>query len=91
MSRILIVSYDLVQPGKNYEALLKKLKSYGKWARLGGSAYLIETDQSPTAVRDALKASLDVNDKLYVGVSPAPSAWAGMAADVSNWIVANQK
>lgn len=91
MSRVLIVSYDLSTPGKNYEPLLKRIKDYGPWARLGGSAYLIVTDQLPATVRDSLGQVIDANDKLYVGVAPAPSAWLGMPNDVSNWIVANQK
>lgn len=91
MSHVLIVSYDLVNPGKNYEALLKKIKSYQSWARLGGSAYLILTDATVVAVRDALAALLDTNDKIYVGTAAAPAAWKGMPDEVSKWIVANQK
>ncbi len=89
--RVLIVSYDLREPGQNYERLIELVKSYTTWARLGGSAYLIYTDATPKQVRDRLKEALDAGDKLYVGVSPAPAAWAGMPDNVSNWIVANQK
>lgn len=91
MNRALIVSYDLVNPGQNYERLLKLIKSYSSWARLGGSAYLILTETTPVQVRDHLRQALDPNDKLYVGVSPAPSAWVGMPDEVSKWIQANQK
>lgn len=91
MPRVLVISYDLVNPGKNYEALLQRIKAYGGWAKLGGSAYLVLTDANPEQVRDDLSVVLEVNDKLYVGVSPAPSAWKGMPEDVSRWIVANQK
>lgn len=91
MSQVLILSYDLMNPGQNYERLVKLIKDYPSWARLGGSAYLLFTDQTPTQVRDHLKQALDVNDKLYVGVSPAPSAWAGLPDDVGKWILANQK
>lgn len=91
MNKVLIISYDLRQPGQNYELLLKKIKAYTSWARLGGSAYLILTSDEPQTVRDNLKLVLDPNDKLYVGVSPPPSAWWGMPEDVSKWIIANQK
>ncbi len=90
MAQVLIVSYDLVNPGTNYETLLKLIKGYGSWARLGGSAYLIQADQTPTQVRDHLSSALDENDKLYVGVAPRPSAWRGMPDAVSNWIQTNQ-
>jgi len=91
MSRVLIVSYDLVNPGQNYERLLQLIKAHSGWARLGGSAYLIQTEATPAEVRDKLKAVLDKNDKLYVGVSPPPSAWYGLSDEVSKWIVEHQK
>ncbi len=89
--QVLIVSYDLVNPGQNYEQLLALIKSYKSWARLGGSAYLVLADSLPKEVRDNLMQALDTNDKLYVGVAPAPAAWIGMPSDVANWIVSNQK
>jgi hypothetical protein len=91
MDNVLIISYDLSNPGQNYERLLKIIKSYPRWARLGGSAYLILTNQSPVQVRDKLTTALDNNDKIYVGPSPRPSAWSGMPEDVANWILKNQK
>ena len=91
MKRVLIVSYDLVNPGQNYEALLRRIKAYASWARLGGSAYLIYAEATPVQVRDNLSGVLDGNDKLFVGVCPAPSAWWGMPQDVSNWIHQNQR
>lgn len=86
MASTLIISYDLSNPGQNYEEVIKKIKSYTSWARLGGSAYLIYTDDEVKEVRDALWSLMDASDKLYVGVAPPPSAWAGMSKDVSNWI-----
>jgi len=91
MSQVLLISYDLVNPGQNYERLIKLVKAYPSWARLGGSAYLVFTDATPLQVRDHLTQALDRNDKLFVGVSPAPSAWFGMPDDVSQWILENQK
>jgi hypothetical protein len=89
--RALIITYDLDNPGQNYEELLKLIKGYGSWAKLGGSSYLISTESTPVQVRDHLQAVLDRNDKLFVGLSPPPSAWRGMSDDVSKWIQANQK
>lgn len=90
MNRVLIVSYDLRNPGRNYENLLQRIKQYS-WASLGGSAYLIRSDSAPTQLRDYFAQVLDANDKIYVGVAPAPSAWQGLPDDVSNWIQANQR
>lgn len=84
--RRLIITYDLFEPGKNYEHLLKRIKSYGEWAKLGGSSYLIHTDKAPKEVRDYLMAALDSGDKLFVGVAASPCAWRGLTEEVSNWI-----
>jgi len=91
MNQVLIVSYDLVDPGQNYEQLIKLIKSYPSWARLGGSAYLIYTAMTTVQVRDHLQQALDRNDKIFVGTCPRPSAWGGLPEDVSKWIQANQK
>lgn len=88
---VLMVSYDLFNPGQNYEQLIRRIKNYPSWAKLGGSAYLISTPNTPEQVRNELRLYLDRNDKLYVGMAPAPSAWVNMPNDVSNWILANQR
>lgn len=84
-----IISYDLSQPGQNYENLLKAIKSYGNWAMLGGSAYIIISDSSPVQIRDNLNKELDLNDKLYVGVVTSPAAWIGISDEVSDWLKKN--
>jgi hypothetical protein len=81
-----IVSYDLSNPGRNYEQLLARIKSYISWARLGGSAYVIVADQSAFEVRDNLMAVLDGNDKLFVGTIKAPAGWCGLGDEVSQWL-----
>ena len=91
MSKTLIVFFELTDAGKNSEALIKEIKEYPGWARLGGSAYLIMTDEEPVKVRDDLKKVLDNNDRIFVGVAPPPSAWKGLPENVSKWILENQK
>jgi len=92
MFQVLIISYDLSEPGQNYSSVLKKIKEVGaSWARIGGSAYLVYTEKSPVEVRDSISTELDKNDKIFVGIAPAPSAWKGMPKEVSAWIHENQK
>ena len=71
---IYIVTYDLVEPGQKYDRLLDLIKSEPAWARLGGSSYLVDSDETAVALRDKLKMALDSNDKLYVGVVKAPGS-----------------
>lgn len=82
-----IITYDLSQPGQNYETLLQRIKSYPQWARLGGSAYIILSDKSHIEIRKYLQEALDANDKLFVGVVSAPAAWYGLGTEVSNWLI----
>lgn len=88
--KTLIISYDLRRPEQNYEGLIQKIRGYSSWAKLGGSAYLIITNQTVTQVRDTLGSFLDLNDSLFVGTCPVPSAWKGLSDEVSKWILENQ-
>lgn len=83
---IYIVAYDLIEPGQHYEPLIKKIKEYDGWAKLGYSCFLIKTDKAATDVRDELTTLIDKNDKLYVGRATTPAAWFNMPKDVVKWI-----
>lgn len=83
---VYIVSYDLSVPGQRYEELFSLIDKEGAWARLGGSAYLLESNKTAVELRDSFKAALDNNDKLYVGIVNAPAAWTGMPDEVTEWI-----
>ena len=83
---IYIVTYDLSQPGQNYDKLLNLIKEEINWARLGGSSYLVESNSTSVELRDKYKTDLDSNDQLYVGAVSRPAAWIGMPDDVTEWI-----
>ena len=89
MRQTYLISYDLRNPGQNYEALLKKIKSSSGWARLGDSAYIIISEDSAVNIRDYLMTVLDNNDKIFVGVINAPAAWRGLGDEVSQWLSNN--
>lgn len=88
---VYIVSYDLVEPGQRYEDLINLIKQERSWARLGGSAYLVESSLTAVELRDRYKEALDGNDKLYVGKVSTPAAWYGLSDQVSGWIKDNLK
>ncbi|MGD1008192.1 MAG: hypothetical protein ABR980_13290 [Ignavibacteriaceae bacterium] len=89
MKNIFIITYDLIEPDRNYIDLLKKIKSYGTWAKICESSYLIKTDQTYEQVRNQLVKIIDENDKLFVGTLIAPAAWNALPESVSNWILKN--
>lgn len=87
MKNILIITYDLSAPEQNYPEVLKEIKSYGTWAKICESSYLIKTTKTPESVRDRLLKYIDDDDKLFVGTLNAPAAWYGESESVSNWIL----
>lgn len=86
MKRAYIITYELYKQGQNYEKLIQRIKSYGTWARLGGSEYIVISTQSAVEIRDYLSIVIDNNDSIFVGTLIAPAAWNGMTEEVSNWI-----
>lgn len=81
---VLLVTYDLNTPGKDYNDLLKKIKSQN-WARLSESSYAIFTTASPQAVFDQLKPYLDRNDYIYIITLKRPYTGYG-PQDVNDWL-----
>ena len=86
MNKAYLITYDLSNPGQKYEVLLKRIKSYPTWARLGGSAYIIISNQSPVQIRDYLRSVLDWNDKIFVGAIRSPAAWYNLGDEVAQWL-----
>ena len=38
-----IISYDLNNSGKNYDDLIKKIKTYSKWAKINESVWFFKS------------------------------------------------
>ncbi len=91
MNTTYIISYDLRSPGQNYENVHGVIKNYHSWAKLGGSAYIILTNETAIQIRDKIRAVIDANDQLFVGAVNAPAAWVGMGDEVTEWLMSNLK
>jgi len=89
MSKVYIISYDLSSPGQNYERVLKAIKANNAWARLGGSSYVVISNNTEVQIRDLIMNEMDTNDKLFVGILKAPAAWYGLGDEVSDWLKKN--
>lgn len=81
---VLLVTYDLNRPGKDYSNLLSAIKKFS-WARLSESSYAVATSLSPQAVFDRLRPYLDTNDHLYVINLVRPYAGFG-PKEVNDWL-----
>lgn len=80
------VSYDLRKPDRNYDDLLKELKSFGTWWHQTGSVWFIVTSKTTAEVRDYLMQFIDSNDKLFVIQLQKNWAAAGFSEQEYSWM-----
>lgn len=83
------ISYDLIgtdEESEDYKRLIDKIKSLGAAKRVEYSLWVVDTDDSPEEVRDALRDYVDADDKLIVMRRVSGSAWKGLPSDVSKWL-----
>jgi hypothetical protein len=87
---MLLVGYDLNKPGKHYEPLWEKLKSYDNWWHHLDSTWLVKANLSAVRLRDALLPLVDDNDELLVvDVTGDAAAWHGFNEKGSGWLKQN--
>lgn len=84
-----LITYDLRQPGRNYDDLYDRLRAYGTWAHPLESVWLITTNQNAVQIRDYLTEVIDQNDRLLVVAATRPGAWRHLAPEVSEWLQAH--
>lgn len=78
-----LVTYDLRQPGRNYEALYEAIKS-APYCHGLESVWFIQHQGDAGAVRDWLKQYIDSNDILFV---TAVGNWASSnMAQCGKWL-----
>lgn len=70
------ITYDLSAPGRDYTKLYEAIKAYGTWSHIAESVWLVVTDKTTTEIRDALKKTVDSNDRLIV--FQLTSGWASL-------------
>ena len=81
-----IVTYDLSAPDRNYSGLLELIRSYGTFAQLTESSWVVVTNSDATLVEAYLARALDSNDKLFVGALGPPAAWRGLPLERKAWL-----
>ena len=63
---IILITYDLKVPGRDYAKLYDTIKSAPAWWHHLESTWIIFTQESVTKWREKIKAVLDDNDRLLV-------------------------
>ena len=84
---VLLITYDLNKPGKDYNGLLGAIRSYG-YAKLSESSYAIKTEKSAQTIFSYLKQFIDDNDNMYIINLKKPYAGYGPKA-VNDWLDKN--
>lgn len=85
-----IISYDLCQPGRDYNALYNVLKSFHNWGKLTESTWAVISNSTAVEIRDLLLRYIDSNDRLIVIKGGRSAAWNKMLAK-NQWLVENLK
>jgi hypothetical protein len=81
------ISYDLQQPGKNYDAVISKIKSLGQWARIHKSVWYVKSNFTALEAADALWRVMDASDTVYVvDATRNRASWHNLSPEVSNHI-----
>lgn len=80
-----LINYDLSIPGQNYAQLISAIQSYGSWAKISRSCWMIKTEQSAVQIRDHLSPFIDKNDLLFICLF---SNWASLnlRKEITDWI-----
>ncbi|MDC7784084.1 hypothetical protein PQJ75_05505 [Rhodoplanes sp. TEM] len=69
MAYNLFIAYDLISPGRNYDAVRDRIKSLGPWAQLQLSLFYVSSDKAPHDAYAHVGSAMDVNDRLAVIVA----------------------
>jgi hypothetical protein len=83
---IFSISYDLRQPGRNYDDLYKTIKSAPGWAHAMESYWFISTSESVKVWSDRLLKVIDENDSLFVVDITGQPHQGWMSEDVWDWL-----
>ena len=83
------ISYDLNNPGQNYDNLIEAIKKYGTYCKMNKSDWIICTNDDVTTIRNNLKKYLDSNDRLFVGQLTGVAAWSGYQESTTEWLKKN--
>ena len=87
MARNLHISYDLYNPGQNYEKVIATIKTLGSWAKIHKSYWFVDSSLTAEQARDRLWAAMDANDSLYVvDATNNEAAWQNISQEAANFI-----
>jgi hypothetical protein len=88
MPNNLFISYDLHEPGKQYDQVSNAIKQLGDWAKVHYSLWYVKSQYDATQAVNRVWAVMDANDKLLVVNATNNSAsWQNLDPVVAKFIV----
>lgn len=86
----LFISYDLKNPGQNYERVITAIKGLGSWAKVQYSLWYVSTSYTAKQAADIVRRAQDTNDTLIViDTTNNDAAWYGLDQTVSDFMQQN--
>jgi hypothetical protein len=82
---IYLVTYDLKNPGRNYQPVHDYLKRFTYCKGLE-SVWLVQTTMSAEQIRDALRTVIDLNDVVFVVPIAKEALWASWNYSCAAWL-----
>lgn len=83
---ILLVTYDLNKPGKDYTSLYNVLKTAPGWWHYLESTWILSTTESPDAWSEKIRRVIDENDHFIVVDITRKSRQGWLPKDAWDWI-----
>ena len=81
---VYLISYDLRAPGRDYEPLYKAIKATTHCHAMD-SAWLVDVNQTPIQLREAVESWVDANDVVLVTRFRSPD-WAAYNLACGKWL-----
>lgn len=83
----LFISYDLISPNQNYEAVIESIKELGNWAYINKSTWYVSSSLSAEEAAKKIHLKMDSNDILMViNTSNNAAYWYNLSDEVSKHI-----
>jgi len=90
MANNLFVSYDLHQPGQNYDTVIAEIKRHGGWAKIHYSLFYLDSAETAEEVAKAVWAKMDANDRLIViDAKNNDASWYNLDPNVTTYLQQN--
>lgn len=87
MANNLHISYDLNNPGQNYDAVIEAIQGLGEWAKVHKSFWYVNSNYTAEAAAKIVWEKMDQNDMLYVVNSTNNTAyWYNLSDEVTRYI-----